>query len=106
MSDENAAEIRHINKNIESMSAAVSNLANSVNELVIQERVRAERDANMDIRLTKVEDKMDDNQQYISWVGGIKKIFDSVLVKWGVPIFCIGILAVAAKAAGIPVFGG
>lgn len=106
MSDENAAEIRHINKNIESMSAAVGNLANSVNELVIQERVRAERDASMDIRVTKVEDKMGSNQPYIDWVGAIKRIFDSVLVKWGIPIFCIGILAVAAKAVGIPVFGG
>lgn len=106
MSDENAAEIRHINKNIESMSAAVSNLANSVNELVIQERVRAERDASMDVRVTKVEEKISIHQPHIDWISGIKKIFDSVLVKWGIPIFCIGILAVAAKAAGIPVFGG
>lgn len=106
MSDDNAAEIRHINKNLETMAASVSNLANSVNELVVQERVRAERDVHIEQRVSKVEDKVEKNQPTIDWATNARKFWDSQFMKWGVPIFCLGLLAAAAKAVGIPLFGG
>lgn len=106
MSDENAAEIKHINKNLETMAASVSNLANSVNELVIQERVRAERDASMDKRVAAVERRIDTNQASIDWACRAKRFWDSQIMRWGIPIFCLGLLVAAAKAVGIPVFGG
>ena len=106
MSDDNAAEIRHINKNLETMSAAVSNLANSVNELVVQERVRAERDVNIEKRVSNVEDEMKINKKAVEWADRARKFWDSTIMKWGIPVFCIGLLAVGAKVIGIPVFGG
>ena len=106
MSDDNSVEIKHMNQSIEKMSSAVSSLANSVNELVVQEKVRAERDAHMEKRVTKIEEKLDENQPGIDWAVRAKKFWDSQLTKWGIPIFCFGLLVVAAKAIGIPVFGG
>ncbi|HBF46194.1 MAG TPA: hypothetical protein DDW91_06840 [Shewanella frigidimarina] len=105
MSEDNSAEIRHINKNLETMSAAVSNLANSVNELVVQERVRAERDVNIENRVSNVEDEIKGSKNAIEWADRARKFWDSAILKWGIPIFCLGCLVAGAKIIGVPVFG-
>lgn len=85
---------------------SIATLAESVNELVTQEKIRAERDVVTAERILKVEEKQAKYEDVWKWSAKHKEMWDAYVKKFLAPLIITGIITAIAVTGGFAIYQG
>lgn len=85
---------------------AIGDLAKSVNELVIAERLRTESDSRIREQMIDIKGTQDKYIDDVKWLAKVHKNWDNYVTKILVPIIITGIIVAIATSGGFAIFAG